>query len=330
MLGCSDSKKYPIESVHVDVSYYLTALHEVNEQLESNPSNIALRKRKLLVSRELRWPEDVLEDILFLKREDGLTYELVQNAIDFYQTYHFYEPLLDVLEEWESINGALRNGDKWRIVAYLGLGRYPEAKNVLWDYIQNSGADVEALFFAGDHYLSLGDTARALYAYGKVAEWQPDNTRLLEYYVPALIKLGYSERVNNLMAHLVLDSSNVDEKLAIAKVFYEMGVSERAHQLLAGDETASVLLTRIRWHEASQEWDEAINLINSLLANDSSSSVLLRKAQLLEERGWLSSSYSLYRLVHEQDSSNSIAAEGVQNVGRKIAYLRSLREEQGN
>ncbi len=328
LFSCSDTNKYPIESVNVDVSYYLTALNEVNQQLAANKSNLSLRKRKLLVSKELRWPEDVTEDILFLKKEDGLTYELVQYAIDFYQTYHYYEQLLNILEEWESINGELNGSNRWRIVAYLGLGRYIEAKYLLWNYIQDNSQNVEALIFAANNYLELEDSTRAVYAYGKVAEIKPDNSQLLDFYIPALIKLGYPDRANKVLAYQQLDSTNLDQKLIIGDVYYEMGDLEKAHDVLRGDLSSPVLMKRIDWFEKSLQWDSAVALVNQLVWQDSSVTALLRKASILENRGWLSSSYNLYGLVLQEDSTNSIAQQGAQNVGRKIAYLRSLREQE--
>lgn len=328
LIGCSDSNKYPIESVNVDVSYYLTALNEVNQQIAANKSNLSLRKRKLLVSRELRWPEDVSEDIQYLKREDGLTYELIQYAIDFYQTYHYYEQLLNILEEWESINGELAGSNRWRIIAYLGLGRYTEAKYLLWNYIQDNSQNVEALLFAANNYLELDDSTRAVYAFGKVAELKPDNSQLLDFYIPALIRLGYPERANKVLAYQQLDSTNLEQKLMIGEIYYEMGDQEKAHELLRTDLSSPVMMKRIDWFEKTQQWDSAVDLANRLVWRDSSTTALLRKATLLENRGWLSSSYNLYTLVLAEDSTNSIAIRGAQNVGRKIAYLRSLREQE--
>ena len=327
-IACSDSKKYPIESMSVDVNYYLTALSEVNQQLASNKSNVALYKRKLLVSRELRWPEDVSEDIAFLKREEGLNYELVQYAIDFYSTYHYYELLLNVLDEWESLNGSLNGSDRWRIVAYLGLGRYTEAKYMLWKYVQDNPKNIDALLFAADNYLDLEDSTRAVYAYGKVAEIKRDHSSLLDLYVPVLIQMGYSDRAESVLFSQELDSSNSAQRYLIADMYFKKGDYQKAHDLLKKDESESAIIKRINWFEETLEWDTAVSLVNQLVWRDSSQAALLRKATLLENRGWLNSSYNLYNLVLANDSTNSIALEGAQNVGRKIAYLRSLREQE--
>lgn len=327
LISCTDSKKYPIESVIVDAGYYLSALSEVNQQLSQDAGNVFLRKRKLLISRELRWPEDISEDVDFLKKEEGLSYELVQYAVDFYQVYRYYEKLLNILEEWETLNGQLKGSKRWRITAYLGLGRFTEAKYLLWEYVQENSQNAEALLFAADKYLIFNDSTRAIYAFGKLAEIQPTNHQLLDFYVPVLIRKGYEERAQRVLSLQKLDSTMIEKKLLIAESFYGLGEVDRAHSLLRDEHSKQALFKRIDWFEQSMEWDSATTLVNEVVARDSGVEVLLRKAGLYEKRGWLTSSYNLYELVLAKDSLNSIAREGVQNVGRKIAYLRSLKEE---
>lgn len=326
LFGCSESKKYPIESAKVDVNYYLTALNEVESQLKSNQSNFSLRMRKLLISRELNWPEDVRSDISYLRKEMGLSYELMQYAVDFYQTYNYHEELLAILEEWESINSPFSRSDRLKIDAYLGLGRFREASYRLWEYIQSNKNNTEALLFAASNYLRLGDSTRAIYAYGRVAEIKPSSEELLELYVPMLIQMGYSDRASDVLIHQKIDSANLGKRLVIGEVYFQTGDIQKAHDLLRGDSSSRSFLKRIDWFEQTLQWDSAVNQVNQLIWKDSSNVALLRKAQLLENRGWLSSSYNLYGMVVARDSTNSIAVEGAKNVGRKIAYLRSLRE----
>ena len=326
ILGCTDSKKYPIESARVDINYYLTALSEVEAQLKSNQDNFSLRMRKLLISRELNWPEDVRSDISFLRKEMGLSYELMQYAVDFYQSYNYHEEVLTILEEWESINSPFSRSDRLKIDAYLGLGRYREASYLLWEYIQSNKNNVEALLFAARNYLEIGDSTRAIYAYRGVAEIKPGSEELLNLYVPMLIQMGYPERAADVLAYQKVDSANLDKRLVIGEVYFKTGDVGKAHDLLRGDSSSRSYLKRIDWFEQTLQWDSAVNQANKLIRKDSSNMALIRKAQLLENRGWLSSSYNLYGLVLDRDSTNSIAVEGAKNVGRKIAYLRSLRE----
>ncbi|WP_421878381.1 tetratricopeptide repeat protein [Marinoscillum sp.] len=324
--GCSDSKKYPIESARIDVNYYLQALSEVKTQIQANSKNTNLRKRKLLVSRELKWPEDVSEDIEFLKKEEGLSYELMQYAADFYRTYNYHEKLLGILEEWESLHQRLPESNRWKISSLFGLGRYDEAKYLLWDYVQENKDHLEAMIYAADNYLKLQDSVRAIYAYSRIADLRPEHPSLLKVYVPVLVKMGYPERASAVLSKQSFDSGSTDKKILIGEVYFQMGKISEAQELLRGDTSSSALNKRIDWYEQTLQWDSAMVYANELVWKDSANKSLLRKARLLENRGWLNSSYSLYGLVLNRDSTNAIAREGAQNVGRKIAYLRSLRE----
>lgn len=324
--GCSRQKRYPIESVQLNNTHYLDALNDIDREIDNRPGDASLRRRRLLINRELHWPDDVSDDIAQIKKQEGLDYELLQYAIDFYNAHHYYESLLNVIDEWESLNGEFPQSDRWKIIAMMGLNRNEEAKYLLWRLIQNHKNESQMLLFAAENYLELHDTTRAVYAYNRLAETNPDHPVLLESYVPVLLRMGYAQRAIKVLEAQRLDSTDVTSSMMLASTFYQLGEEDRAHALLSAFDDTSVLYQRAAWYEQALQWDSAVVFLNRVIMRDSSTTALMKKAALLDKRGWLSSSYSVYSIILEKDSSNTIARESAQNVARKIAYLRSLRE----
>ncbi|MEQ9303768.1 MAG: hypothetical protein RJQ14_07620, partial [Marinoscillum sp.] len=297
-----------------------------NNEIQANPNDHTLRRRRLLINRELRWPEDVSEDLEHIKKQSGLDYDLLQQAIDFYHSHHYYESLLAVIDEWESLNGEFPRSDRWKAIALMGLNRIEESKYVLWKLIQSNKNDQSVLTFAAENYLKLNDSTRAVYAYNRVAELNPSNPVLMESYVPLLLDKGYVERAVSVLQHQEIDSADISANINLAEAFYQLGQKVKAHQILSKYKTSNVLYKRAEWYEEQLVWDSAVICLNRVILEDSNTVALLRKAELLDHRGWLSSSFSLYQKILKNDSANSIAQEGAQIVARKIAYLRNLRE----
>ncbi|MEQ8470527.1 MAG: hypothetical protein RIC35_05045 [Marinoscillum sp.] len=324
--SCSKQRKYPIESIKLDHTHYLGALSEIDREITQKPGDPVLRRRRLLINRELRWPDDVSEDIELVKKQEGLDYELLQYAIDFYNSHHYYELLLSIIEEWESLNGDFPKSDRWKAIALLGLNREEEARYMLWKLVQTHKSDQSILTFAADNYLKLNDSTRAIYALNRIAEINPSNPVLMESYVPLLLENGYVERAVGVLERQKIDTADVSGNLLLAQTFYQLGDANKAHTILSKYETPKVLYHRAKWYEEQFLWDSAVMCLNKVIDRDSSTTALLKKAELLDNRGWLSSSFAIYQGVLENDSTNSIAQEGARIVAQKIAYLRNLRE----
>lgn len=323
LASCAHDRQYPIQEVKVDMTYYLNSLKEINDQVIAHPEDLTLRIRKLFISEKLRWPENVSGDIHFLIREKGLTYEIYTYGVDFFQIHHQYENLLNLVIDWEGLEGESSATMQYKIIALQGLARTKEAEYLLWRLVQSNKNDAGSLdFVAGQYLYGLKDTTRAIYAFNLLFRSQPDHPALMQEYIPVLLATGYPDEARKVLLAQPADSSDINRKMLTAQVLYQLGDAESAHRLLRPYDREDVLTMRSEWYEGTSQWDSALFYRDRLLLEDSSVLHLLAKARICDQRGWLSSAYDLYLSVLEADSTNTIAAEGAQDVARKIAYLQ--------
>jgi len=326
IFSCGQRRQYPIENPQIDAEFYVEALHDVNDQVEAFPSNSELRLKRLYINQKLKWPEDANEDLNALVKKDGLTLQLYQFGLDFYQAYHLYEELLNLVDHWERISGEAQL--KWKVVALKGLGRENEAKHFLWQLIQSDKHNVQNLAYAGETYLAYGDTTRSIYAMNLLFQAQPDDPFLFKNYVPILLARHHPEIASKVVDYARFDSTDYESGLKRAEVAFQLGQTRKAHQMLGAYTNQGVFYKRAEWYRSVKQYDSAMYMMDILIADDSSQKALLTKGSIAEERGLLYTAYGLFEAVLEKDSTNSIAQESAQNVARKIAYLRSLRERE--
>ncbi|WP_421895551.1 tetratricopeptide repeat protein [Marinoscillum sp.] len=328
LAGCTDHQKYPITEVSVGPDYYLTALRSINSEIRDKPRDVLLRKKRLYINQKLRWPEEADADLDFIISNAGLDQEIYSYGQDYFRTHHLYEKMLDYVGYWEELNGFSGDNLQWRVIALSGLGREREAQNHLWDLVQVSKGDPEKLTFAARTYLGMEDTTRALYAFSNLSRADSNHPSVLHDYVPLLLEHSQFEEAGRVLERLQINDDDPEGQMLAAKTFYELGKSEQAHSRLRALKSSEVYYRRAMWYKLDNQWDSATHYLDLVIQKDSSSRALLAKAEIYENQGYLNQSYAISSLVFEKDSTNSIAEEMARNVGRKIAYLRSLRERE--
>lgn len=325
LLGCGGPVNYPIESNQRAMPDYDQLLEEVNQRIEKDRS-LDLIYKKLYYSHQLGWPQDVREDIRYLIMRQGLDYELYQYALDFYASSAWHEELLGLVDSWLRHHPASLQDYRWKVVALRGLGKEEEAKSFLWSLMENAEGS-EDLMLAGKTYMDIGDTTRAMYAFARLAKVQPTEPVLMAHYVPLLLEQGYDDRVRELLIHQRDQVEGFKDQLNLAKALYQLGEPEEAIATLTAIDRPEAFLQLSDWYWSEKNWQEALTYADKLIAVDSSRLSLMRKAAILEDRGWLNDALSLYRIVETQHPQDSIAGTRAEQVERKIAYLRRLREE---
>lgn len=326
--SCSRQREYSITVPEVRAEYYLKALSEIGEDIERQPTDVELRKRRLFINQQLQWPEDAQSDLQVIFKWQGLDTETFHYAMDFYDKHRLFEEMLNLLARWEAPAHQSSLLLTWKVKALIGLNRINEAKHHLWQLLQVSKNDSEQLTFTARQYLAMEDTVRSLYSFHLLAQNAPQHPALQGEYVPVLLEKGRAEVAQEVLTKMSIDSSDVKSKIQLARIHYQLGDHEKAHQALSGINQESVLSMRSEWYAERFQYDDAIALLDQVILTDSSETALLQKAQILETRGWLSSAYGVFMALFEKDSTHTIAQESAQNVARKIAYLRSLKEQE--
>lgn len=319
LLGC-DQNGYPI----VDSKQHLD-FRMLKEEDDKGPKDQISIRRKLWMSQKNEWPDDCRPDFEKLLSLEELDYELLVAAMDCYHQRKYWDEMLTLLSLWEEMYPFNHTLITYKITALAKSGGYAEASASLWNFMINQPSE-NVYEFGASTYLEMGDTVRAIYALEQLATLNPAHPEIVSTYVPLLVKNGYPEKALRLMDN----TSLTDEQLIFkATALYQMGAISDAHQVLSTLAGTRVWSLRVAWYEARNQYDSAVYFADQILQADSSTSNLLLKARLLEHRGWLNSSYALYQSILEIAPMDSIAQERARIVGRKIAYLRSLKEAEG-
>jgi len=324
--ACGQRRQYPITDTAVDAGYYEDALQSINEQINTSPSNLKLRYKRLFINSHLDWIEEASGDIQRIIKEEGLSRDVYSYGIDYYEKAEDYQSLLNLVNQWKQLTGLIDY--KHEIIALDGLEDEKSAKSLLWDYLNDQKTNEDVLHFASNLYQNWRDTTLAIYTMSMLYNQNNSHHYLLNNYVPILVSLGAYERAIEVVNNAEIDSSDVSQRIDIAKVYYGLGVKSKAHQLLQSLENQEVLFVRSEWYQESNQLDSAISMIDLLLKTDTTQQALLRKARLNWDKGLLFGARSLYQEVLKRDSLNSIAQESVTILNRKIAYLRKLREKE--
>ncbi|RED94420.1 tetratricopeptide repeat protein [Marinoscillum furvescens] len=319
LVSC-DQNSYPVQKAGKPVTAYLNEL-QTSGQPEAGGGVEAIRQ-KVWLAQKAHWPNDCRPDIEHVLNHTELTYELLISALDCYATRSYWHEMLTILEKWEEGHVLNSTLTPYKIKALAQMGESGRAGELLWQYL-NREKSTKAYEFGAEVYLGLGDTVRSMYAFQQLVSLNPAHPSLVSTYVPLLVSQGFPQKALNLMDHTKL----TDEQLMFkARALYQMGEVSDAHKVLASLSGTEAWSQRVTWYQQQNQYDSAVYYTDQLIQMDSSKEHLHKKAQLLELRGWLNSAYALYQTILEKQPTDSIALDRARIVGRKIAYLRSLKE----
>ena len=187
----------------------------------------------------------------------------------------------------------------------------------------NSSDDLE---FGVGQFLELKDTLMAVYYMNKLQMVDPGNDLVTGFLVPSLLKLGYKDRAKVALNQYI--DVRPEAGMEIAEIMTQLGDFNSARRIYRQLDTRESNLFLANQFSQERQYDSSIFYLDKVLSVDSSNAILIRKGQVMESRGWLTSAYFIYQQVIDNDPEDSIALAHSVNVGRKIAYLRRVKEEQ--
>jgi tetratricopeptide (TPR) repeat protein len=326
ILSCGQRRKFPISEASVDKRYYEVALQEINDQINTAPSHLKLRYKRLFINSELNWVEKADDDLLKIIKEDGLSKEVYDFGTSYYSVAKHYQSLLNLVIQWEELTKKIDY--QYKILALNGLGEYSEAKSLLWDYLNENSQTTHAIKFAAEYYLSWKDTTLAIYSMNQLFELGSDFDFLIENYIPILSAKGEFQRALKVLENVNWDSMSLSQNINAGQVYYGRGEINKPHRLLNKFDDYHAYKVRSDWYASMNQLDSAIIMTDKMLEKDSTQEALLRKAKYNWDQGLLFGALEVYQQVLKRDSTNSIALESSKILNRKIAYLRSLREKE--
>ncbi|MEQ8548580.1 MAG: hypothetical protein RIC03_11760 [Cyclobacteriaceae bacterium] len=322
LLSCNNNTGNKIEKVSITKEYYRDALDQVSKAYEKSPSNELLR-RKLYFLRLLNWPEGSVQTLEIAQNRFGLTDEIVHNLAAFYLSRENYDDLYDLLKDWKRYSELDR--ELSQIQVELLANTVPsKTLNALISYSKSFQEEKDFNFIASKSYL-LADTAEILPIIKELANEDHKNVLVNHWLVPVLLKRNRNKEARKYLVAQLASGDNEASLTLLAKSFLDENV-DTAKVVLRSMGTFSSYSALSDIFESQRRYDSAVYYVDKQINLDSSRNLVFRKASLLEQRRWLSSSYYLFNLLSEADSTDSISRKRASVVANKIAYLRSLEE----
>ncbi|MEO1254606.1 MAG: hypothetical protein AAFY41_06935, partial [Bacteroidota bacterium] len=167
ILSCSSTEKDKIIVPNLRSQFYTDALERIDKELEKNPKNTILIDQKLFYCEQTNWPTNCIAALDSYKELYGMTGQLIEQYISYYQTYESYESLLQLVEEWSDEFNLMRDHKKIYIDCLSKTGRHEDAKYELRAYLSSHQKE-EDLAFAAAQYLEMGDSLIATYNISKL------------------------------------------------------------------------------------------------------------------------------------------------------------------
>ncbi len=329
IISCAPQRDRIVVPV-VNNDFYSSALTRIDDDLEDDADNLKLVEQKLYYCDLLDWPETCISALDELKRQKGMTPQLLDQYMTYYSRHELYQPLLDVVDRW-SVEFDLEN--EYRREKILGLvrsSRRDEAYRYLLTYMADRNT-TEDFKFASSSYLELKDSLMASFFMGRLSQQKPDDELVLEVYPYLLFDLGYEERSFEILERKA--AVNPDDYLLLtdlANKYESTGRLASARDKLKNFIEIDTVVYRIADLYLKEDlWDSAHRSIDVLINRDSlNRDAWFKKATMYEDRGWLSYSLNYYDHVVYLDPNDTIALERATLVREKIAYLQRLKIEE--
>jgi hypothetical protein len=325
LFSCTRSSDQRIELPVVSPDYYWKSLRKVNKAYQEKPSD-QLLQQKLYYYEKLNWPEESINDLNTFLEKNGLDPKIVRLFLQYYLNNDQYTELIALLDKWEFYNGLDEELAQYRVLSNYRAKGLDGTKELILDYIDKFRSP-ESFEFAVKQSVQIKDTLLMKECLSELFNTDPSNFLITKYYVPILLKGG-----NTVKAYAILKSqgseASEEEALLMARALYQMDSIGIAKNMLSEYTSIEMQLQLASWYRKEGQYDSAIYYLDLVLATDSSRHLLLTKADVFQERGWLISSNLVYDVLIKRDSTDSIAVQKSAFVERKIAYLRSLKEEE--
>ncbi|MFT6883235.1 MAG: hypothetical protein ACJAVY_002039 [Marinoscillum sp.] len=326
--SCSEAHRYPITEEDAGIEYYRTSLKSLNEEILSKPKDISLRKRKLLISKRLDWPEDVNTDINLIIDMSSLDLQSFDLSLEYYKSIDSFEKQLELIDYWESIYGKKSEYLTLKANAYIRASNFEAADSILWQLVNTPDCTEGNLQISANFYSMQKDSVRLSAVYELLFQTDPLSENLIMGYVPLLLAQSRGDRALEIFEMRQGLSTTDEEKLWLARTYAQQGNIQRAQDILEPIESDSAVYQRVEWYEQTLVLESAVRLLDPIIARDSNEYALFKKAQITHNQNKVYESYRLLSILIEKDSTNSKALNEAEIVARKIAYLRNLKEQE--
>lgn len=329
LIYCSQPSDNKIVVPKLHAEFYSEALERINDELESSPDDQRLLDQKVFYCEQLNWPESCITALDASRELNGMTNQLVEQYIAYYQLHEQYQSLMEVIDRWGDEYDLNNKYKEIYIDCLTRLGKRAFAIIELKEYLKTHQDD-SAFSFAANQYLRLKDTTLATYNLSKLYRLDPSND-LMWNYGNILVTLGYDEKGFDVMNHFVSNhSDDFDIQFRYALLLNKANRTRDARNVvkpfLLKDTVAYILAD---WYQKDLLWDSSRYVLGKVLEKDSSNRKPIWKlGRLYEDRGWFLASLPYFEYLLEMNPGDTLARQRIDLIQRKIAYLQRLKYEE--
>ncbi len=329
LVACSSSKKDKIIVPKLHAGFYSDALDKLDKEIESDPENNNLIDQKIFYCEQLEWPTTCVAALDAFKGKYGMSKQLIDQYIFYYQKHDQYQSLYDLIDRWDK-EFELKDDFKHTYIHCLTqLNQVNQAKIELRRLLSKSQS-IEDLSFASRKYLEIKDSLVAAYNLSKLYKKDPQN-ELMWDYGNILIGIGYYERgFEAIDFYTKQNAGNKDVQLTLAGLFRQSGRRNQSRQTLLpfkSIDTVSYLLSD--WYKEDLMWDSAAMVLQNVALYDSLDRTPIWKLGILyEERGWLNRSLQYFESLRTMQPNDTLVLQKIDLIQRKIAYLQRRKFEE--
>lgn len=328
--ACSTNSKQEIVVPKLHAGFYAGALDQINEKLKSDPTNTNLVEQKIYYCDQLNWPTNCLSALDTYKAKYGMSNQLVEQYIQYYEQHGRYQLLLELIDRWSEEYELEEKFHKSLIKSLVETQNASRAKYELRRFLVSEELTVNDLQFASKQYLSLNDTLMVIYQLSRLEKLDPINELMFDYG-KILVSKGYKESGYNVLEryHASL-SDDFDRSYEIYQLYDQDGIYDKARtKIKPYSSRDDIAFTLSDSYKKEFLWDSAVLYVDSVINMDSlNMEAWWRKGNIYEERGWLSFSLRFYEKMLQIDSVDTSATKRIELIQRKIAYLQRQKFEE--
>lgn len=313
----------------LESNFYNKALDRIDEELKSDISNERLIDQKLYYCEQLEWPTTCISALDTYKSQHGMSNQLLEQYVAYYSKHQQYQLLINTVDSWSQAYDLKDQFHQPLIEALVSLRKKKRASIELRNYMIGKTSPID-LEFASRQYLLLGDTTMSTFYLGRLFKTDSTNELMVEYG-KVLITLGFKQKGFFLLESMTHHKmNNEDYHLMLARLYEKHENLEKAiatAKSYTATDTISYLISD--WYLRLNQWDSAVNYINTVIERDSANTkAIWKKARMYENRGLLVSSLKFYNELYNQNPTDTITSYRIDLIQRKIAYLQRKKFEE--
>jgi tetratricopeptide (TPR) repeat protein len=234
----------------------------------------------------------------------------------------------------KAISRGYRNFDAYNLLGriYISQNKYDSAISTLKTSLNLYPGNAESWYYHGLALLQHKDTIKSLESLSHAISINPVHLAALSEMIAIYLKHNELEKAYDLMSKVLLKHNNLQLQKSLFNLLIEMKKITGADSLLDAmnlnldPETRQLSFAKLYYVE--NVFDSAIVFADSLLSIDQNNTEAMNiKGKSLERINRFNEALDEFERIVLIDSTDIAARKEIDNLNRKIAYLRKIQQE---